>query len=327
MRIQTFLPGIYPRSEALVGATQALERGRVSAAEVQAEYERDLDRLLELQRAAGLDYLTDGALNWPDLFRPLLDISAGLEAGALVRFFDNNTFYRRPVINGTLRLRPELLDDWLETFFHLGRGITVASLPSPYCFGQVAQDEADRSHAELSTAYAQGLLLPIAGVLAERGVKLLILQEPWLAVHGPADGEDFAALQASLRELKSALPDLLIGLIGYFGDSAPCWEQLKGLELDAVGLDFWQTDLEALERDKLETGLICGALDARSSLVEEPEMVADFLEQVQTRLAPPALYLSSNAGLEFVPEPIARSKVERLGRIAQIINGRQGGSS
>ena len=94
---------------------------------------------------------------------------------------------------------------------------------------------------------------------------------------------------------------------------------------DLIGLDFWQTDLEALERDKLETGLICGALDARSSLVEEPEMVADFLEQVQTRLAPPVLYLSSNAGLEFVPEPIARAKVERLGRIARLIN-RQGGS-
>lgn len=318
MKTYAFLQGIYPRSEGLVTVTQAQERGRLSAQEVRAQFERDLTQLLERQRAAGLDLQSDGALNWADLFRPLLEIADGLEAGPLVRFFDNNTFYRQPVIRGKLELRQERLADWLSEFFHLDRGITVASLPSPYFFSQAAQARPGHSPAALLETFGQELLLPIAQALAEKGLRLLLLHEPWLAVHGPAERKHLVALQGALQQLKTAIPKVEVGLITYFGDAAPIYEQLRQLDVEAIGVDFWETDLAALAGRKMRQGLICGCFDARSSLLEEPKMVAEFLDRVEEGLDPKALYLTTNAGLEFVPEAIAREKIGRIGQAARM---------
>ena len=50
---------------------------------------------LDAQREAGLDYLSDGLLNWQDIFRPFDEAARGLEPGPLTRFLNTNTFYRR----------------------------------------------------------------------------------------------------------------------------------------------------------------------------------------------------------------------------------------
>jgi len=94
--VEAFVPGIYPRSEALVQATRDLDRGRTTAEAVEAKRAQDLERLVEVQREAGLDLLTDGMLSWQDLFRPLVEATDGLKTGALTRFLDTNTFYRAP---------------------------------------------------------------------------------------------------------------------------------------------------------------------------------------------------------------------------------------
>src|SRR6188474_1340583 len=94
--MKAFVPGIYPRSEALVQATRDLDRGRTTQEAVDEQIARDRDELLSVQQQAGLDLLSDGMLTWQDLFRPILDAADGLEPGALTRFLDTNTFYRAP---------------------------------------------------------------------------------------------------------------------------------------------------------------------------------------------------------------------------------------
>ena len=68
--IKSYAPGIYARSETLVQATRDLDRGRTTEAAVQDQREVDLRSFLDAQREAGLDYLSDGLLNWQDIFRP-----------------------------------------------------------------------------------------------------------------------------------------------------------------------------------------------------------------------------------------------------------------
>ena len=74
--MRAFAPGIYSRSEALVQATRDLDRGRTSAEAVPQQAGRDLLELLSVQRAAGLDLLSDGLLGWQDIFRPLAEALA-----------------------------------------------------------------------------------------------------------------------------------------------------------------------------------------------------------------------------------------------------------
>src|SRR5215213_1603113 len=77
--IKSYAPGIYARSETLVQATRDLDRGRTTEAAVQDQREVDLRSFLDAQREAGLDYLSDGLLNWQDIFRPFDEAARGLE--------------------------------------------------------------------------------------------------------------------------------------------------------------------------------------------------------------------------------------------------------
>src|SRR5438270_582161 len=72
------MPGIYPRSEALVQATRDLDRGRTSQEAVEEQVERDLAELVSAQQAAGLDLLTDRLPLWLEFG----DAKRALEEGA-----------------------------------------------------------------------------------------------------------------------------------------------------------------------------------------------------------------------------------------------------
>src|SRR5437870_4295704 len=102
MHVAAYQHGIYPRSESVVAATRGVERGRVSPGEVDAAFVDDLREFVDVQLGAGLDYFSDGLLRWQDIFRPLVDATSGLEARTLVRWFDNNSFFRAPEVVGPL---------------------------------------------------------------------------------------------------------------------------------------------------------------------------------------------------------------------------------
>lgn len=322
MELFAYLHGIYPRSEALVRATRDHDRGRILDSELKEQYERDYARLIELQRGAGLRPLSDGLLNWQDVFRPLSEIVAGWEPGALVRYFDNNTFYRQPHITGPLQLDEGKLDGWLKRYVQTQRAEGepwVATLPSPGFFAYASRDEHYGSKRALAQAYAEEVLGPLVHALAKKGVQWVQLQEPWLAFHRPDDGLDVlkGALSAlALARRKSQ--GLKLALHLYFGDAAPLLNELLKLDLDidAVGADFVATDLEALSPLRGRT-LLLGCVDSRESWVETPEQILSFAKRALEALEPDGLALVPNADLELVPEAIAHKKAQALGEALQ----------
>jgi 5-methyltetrahydropteroyltriglutamate--homocysteine methyltransferase len=125
------LTGIYPRWEVLVAATRDYHRGRIPHEELERHFERDYAQLIALQRDVGFGSYSDGLLNWQDLFRPFAEIIEHWESGPLVRYFDNNTFYRQPRITGALKIDASKLNDWLRRYFrtelkHLVEGARMA---------------------------------------------------------------------------------------------------------------------------------------------------------------------------------------------------------
>src|SRR5919204_5173888 len=128
--MEAFAPGIYPRSEALVQATRDLDRGRTTQAAVDDQRERDFRGLVAAQEEAGLDLVSDGMLDWQDLFRPLAERSHGLEARPLTRFLDTNTFYRAVLVAGEPGLREPVPAPALPA------GRWLATLPSPLAFSR-----------------------------------------------------------------------------------------------------------------------------------------------------------------------------------------------
>jgi 5-methyltetrahydropteroyltriglutamate--homocysteine methyltransferase len=121
-------------------------------------------------------------------------------------------------------------------------------------------------------------------------------------------------LNDALDALQSPLP---LALQLPFGDSGDVLGELVELDVAMIGVDFYATDLEALPRPFPKT-LLAGVVDARNSLLEEPEEVARFGRALLRELDG-ELHLVPNGDLQFVPEKIARQKVLRLGEAAEVL--------
>jgi 5-methyltetrahydropteroyltriglutamate--homocysteine methyltransferase len=311
MKIQAYQHGIYPRSEAVVAATRDLERGRTTPDDVEDRFREDQDAFVGAQREAGLDFYSDGLLRWQDIFRPLVDTADGMRARTLVRWFDNNAFFRAPELTGS---DSPSVDGRLPAVFQTDRDVPeprAATLPSPYLFSRAIHVAEDRD--AVMGMLARDVLRPVAAALAKRGYRIVHLQEPWLPFFGIEDGswEPFERALADLRDgVAEGGASLVLHL--YFGDVGRHAERLRRLPVDALGVDFVETDLESLGHG-WEVGVLAGCLDGRRSLLEGVDETVAFARRVAETLEPPALFVSSTSDLEMLPRDVAREKVLRLG--------------
>jgi 5-methyltetrahydropteroyltriglutamate--homocysteine methyltransferase len=304
-----YVHGIYPRSEAVVASTRDLERGRATADRVDQAYGADREAFLEAQRAAGLDFLSDGLLRWQDLFRPLVEGSEGLQARVLVRWFDNNSFFRAPELTGG-PLAGELPPWALQNGVPEPR---VATLPSPYLFSRVTHG--GRNRDDLMRGLARDVLAPAAAALARAGHRLVHLEEPWIPYTGIDEGS-WPAFEDAMAAVREAAAGAAVVLHASYADVAPHADRLRRLPVDAVGIDFVETPLQALPAP-WGTGLVAGCIDGRRSTVEDPDLVASFVRRAWDRLEPTALYVSTGSELELAGPQVAPRKVAVLGEVAR----------
>jgi 5-methyltetrahydropteroyltriglutamate--homocysteine methyltransferase len=288
--LQAFVPGIYPRSEALVQSTRDLDRGRTTPEANDEQVERDLQELISVQQVAGVDLLADGMLRWQDLFRPLVEASDGLEPGPMTRFLDTNTFWFAPKqTGGAPRLREPLSGRFVAPL----PGSRLVTLPSPWAFA---------TSTELSPKeIAEGVLKP---QIDATDAELVILSEPFLARE---ERPDLGTLAEAL-ELLTGGPDLAIQFT--FGDAKGVLEAgAADLPLQAIGVDFYLTHASDVPEGLGGKRLLAGVVDARSSALEDPEEIAGFVAQLPVE----EVALVPNGDLQFVSEQIARQKIQRLG--------------
>jgi 5-methyltetrahydropteroyltriglutamate--homocysteine methyltransferase len=292
VELKAYAPGIYPRSDPLVQATRDLDRGRGTQEAVDEQLERDFRELVAVQEQAGLALLADGMLAWQDLFRPLADRSDGLGARPLNRFLDTNTFYRAVLVDGEPRLHDPIPAPELPA------GRWLATLPSPLAFARAAAGEAS------AQALAANVLAPQIEAYSEAGCAFVVLVDPFVAREGRVE-----ELLSSLGELPQQTP---LALQLSFGDAKSVLAQLAEAPVEAIGVDFYATSLDSVP-DDYPKEIMAGVIDSRSSALESPSEIAAFVDQLSRR-RPAGLSLSVNGDLQFVPEPIAREKIGRLGR-------------
>jgi len=321
--IEPLVPGIYARSQRLVQTTRDHDRDRVDDEALHEDQVRDLENLLGVQRAAGVTQPSPGLLTWQDLFRPFRRVVPQLEAETLTRFVDTNTFYRRPDLDGEPTLGEAELGGLLEDHVPRLPGTDgLGTLPAPSAWVAAARDE-DHGYPDAATAdaVAEDVYPAIVEAHAERGYSAIALSDPWLAGH-PEPG----ALAGSLATLADAV-DADVDLLAHlpFQDASPLLADVAETPVDGVLVDLVETPRSALDDlpGGLDVGL--GLVDARSSLVERPDLVLEAVADALDRVDPGTVYLTPTGDLQHVPEAIARRKVRVTGQAARAAQDKLGG--
>lgn len=343
MSKEVFIHGIYPRSEGLVTATQGFERKRIGSADVAALQASDRSTLIGLQNPEHFSLVEDGKITWQDIFRPFAATCKGFKPGSedktslffdnhprfgrpptdilpqvkqgddgeVTRWFDNNSFYRKPVIVGELIPEFAALDEHFPQVADSSRW--KVTLPSPFTFAKLCEDRTTDKFEGTLENVTQLISLTI-GHLQARGVSFIQLNEPYIPYNG-SQQEDIDGLVRSLRSIRAANRTARLGLHSYFGDSAPLARRLEEEDgVDAIGVDFLQTQIGDLPKSTRHT-LIAGVVDGRNSDIEDTAQLSPFIERIQEHARPTTLYVTHNTDLEFLPEAVAKKKVQLIGSL------------
>lgn len=308
--VTSMIHGLYPRSNELAQLTRDVGRKREKVSTLKKKQKSEREALVKKQKELDFGLIEDGKLTWQDIFRPIVESTQGLTVGALTRWFDNNTFFRQPVLSGKLQLNekkllayfppPPLKSAWKVT------------LPSPYAFAKLTKS--DESFEE-TLGRITNLMGFIVKTLEKKGVVFFQFNEPYLPYHGGSK-KDTLKLLSSLQKIAKARKKATIALHLYFGDAS---EIIKAFPqtpvVDVVGVDFFKTDLESLPKG-FAKGIIAGVVDGRNSLLENEPALRRFIDKLIKAQRPEQLFLANNSDLELLPEETATKKLKILSRIA-----------
>src|SRR5881628_2552367 len=161
--LTTTVIGAYPKIgdepglQTLRRALHQHDRGEIDDAALEAEFDRATARIVREMDGAGVDLPNHGCARWDDLFGPFLRVWTNVAGEALERWFDNNTYFRVPVVTGEISARgPATLAE-----YEVARRATTkhvkGALPGPVTFARLADDRHYRDRRELALAVARAL--------------------------------------------------------------------------------------------------------------------------------------------------------------------------
>jgi 5-methyltetrahydropteroyltriglutamate--homocysteine methyltransferase len=280
-------------------------------------YERARAEVIDVQTDAGLDRVVEGQLRWDDMLAHPLAVHDNVETRGIVRYYDNNNFYREPVVTGDLTFDGDVAAE-LEATAEATDALQ-AVLPGPYSLSELATDE-HYGESEFLEAIAEFLA---AEAEAFPDHETLFLLEPSLVEDAPGDGLDERA-SAAIDTVASAV-DSDVVVHPYWGAlDEKVYAHLMDADVDAIGFDLvsdHEQNVYNVQEYGTKASVALGVVDGQNTLVEEPETVRErfdwFDEQVPAQTFETA-YLTSNTELFYLPVNKAEAKVETLAAAAEL---------
>ena len=323
MTVKTTVIGAYPKiGEGLDGqelrrALHRHDRGEIGDADLDKVFDEVTRSAIGEIESAGIDVTNDAQIRWDDLLSPFARTWSGVEAGPLERFYDNNTYFRQPVISG-----PIVTDGKsLVRDYTFARGVAKAQLkatmPGPLTFATLAsRDDHFSSIEDRVLAVADATAREIAGLKAA-GATMIDIEDP-AVVASPKHIE--LAREAYGR---FADPDLAITLVTYFFPADAVLESLASFPVAAVGIDVRSRDTTAFDRlDAFRTQyVLLGVVDARNTRLETADEVARYAERALKLVPQERLVLATTTSLEYLPRDVARAKLAALVAGARLLSG------
>jgi 5-methyltetrahydropteroyltriglutamate--homocysteine methyltransferase len=279
-------------------------------------YDRARADVIGQQRAAGLDRVVEGQSRWDDMLAHPLVVADGVDTGGIVRYYDNNNFYRDPVVSGPLEATGDVAAELDAAAEHVEAGLQ-AVLPGPYSLADFATDQYYGDPAAFLDAVADFLAAE-----ADRfpAVETLFLLEPSLVTAPPGDGPDERASEAVDTVAGAVDADVVVHT--YWGAlEEKVYAHLMDADVEAIGFDLVTSHdgsayLAGEYGAKPDAAL--GVVDGQNTLVESPDTVRERIEWFADASGESfgTVYATSNTELFYLPVNKFEAKLEALANAA-----------
>lgn len=293
------------------------DRGQASENDVRQAIETVTREVLQEQADAGVDLLTDGEICWQDEITYVAGGLAGISLAGLIRYFDTNTYYRKPVVEEPISWRAPI------SVFDYRFAAKASSLPvkavltGPYTLARHTQNLNGRSFEQLLFDYADALNQEARALSVERP-PLIQFNEPSLTWHP----EDAALAGQAWRRLLQDI-EVNTAVYFYFGcASTSLINEATDAGFGTIGLDLTQDGaIEELGRASPLARIAAGVVDSRTTRLEDVDAVASRLRSVMHLRPTERLDVNPNMGLEFLPREQAQAKLLRLREAIDLLEG------
>jgi 5-methyltetrahydropteroyltriglutamate--homocysteine methyltransferase len=284
--------------------------------EIEQSYAEVRTEFIDAQQAANLDLIVDGQGRWDDMLAHPLAVNDAVDTQGIVRYYDNNNFYRDPVVTGDLKATGDVAEE-LEATGEQTTDDLQAVLPGPYSLADLATDEHYGDEADFQAAIAD-FLAAEADLLPD--VESLFLLEPSLVENAPDEGADERASEAIDTVATAIDADVIVH--PYWGAlEEKVYAHVMDADIDALGFDLI-SDHEQNVYNAQEYGtpddVALGIVDGQNTLVEEPETIEEriewFTDQTQQNDYE-TIYATTNTETFYLPVNRFEEKLEALGAL------------
>ena len=313
--------GEHPDEQRLRRAYAQLEIGAIAEGRYREIEDAIVAEVIAEQASTGLDIVTDGMVRWSDPISHTARALTGVTINGLLRYFDNNFYFRQPVVRDHIaRVRTVARSEYLFAARCTTRPVKSV-LTGPYTLARasVIATSSYRGLGDLTASYAAILADEVRDLVAA-GALYVQIDEPAI-LHFPGD---IALLADALDPIHAACGNSELLLATYFGDAGPLLERLEELPVDVLALDLVTNPalLDRLAREGSRRRLALGMLDGRTTRMESATVLAPLAEAILAGPLPPGNhYLTTSCGLELLPRPYARRKLDVLDQLRRAVGG------
>ena len=320
MSIETTVIGSYPKPPE-EGQTftvrkthHAIEKGNATPEDLKKAQDELVTSVIKEQEAAGIDLITDGHGRWDDILTPFARQIRGFEIGGLLRWFDNNVYYRKPICTGPLEWGGPSSVDTFKFAQSVATKPVKAVIPGPVTFAHLSIDEHYADH--------ENFVLAIARVIAQEAFELEAAGATHIQIDEPAllnAPEDLELAKNAIYIITSELKSATTTLATYFGDAKRLGPEIYDIKVDTVGLDLISgpENMQLIRELPSERRLQAGIVDARNTRLEDTDELVRQIEELCSIVGEKCLTIAPSSGLEFLPREKARAKLERLATAAK----------
>ena len=305
-----YLGGIAARSERYMRDHWGAAKGFVTPAALLASARQEEQDQVAAQRQAGLDLVSPALVRWEDLLRPLLREGSGATVGQLTRYFETNTFFRQPLVDGVLAPVPPAT--WFEAFAIPKGTPWVLTLPSPYDFAVRAKDERKGGSVAKLAKEAGEALRPVVAAAVKQGASVIRFHDPSIAYRRSPkpDIDAFVEGLSVAAKGNEAISTLHITN----GDPFSVPAALEANPLGGLSIEDPGRSPPATLKLPNKTRFTAAVIRGEDSIVEDPREAAAAAVALADRLGLELFGVTNGWDLDHVPHGIALRKVQALGQ-------------